>query len=389
MRPGLSAALAAALITSVAAADVAPPRLGFVATRGQYPGYAPTQLGPIRQIVSRIDHRARDDMDQARLIYVNYWGSAEAATGADLAVSVSIEYPAGTFTRVTCGGQRVCVIPDGGEATTDPLPTRIPSGELFREWVWAAGPAGIPTFPTSRSVDRGRWSVQGEPSLDLTQAGGALDPTDWAYGATAIVGPTSRPSVLIVGDSRAEFTYALPGSNDGGNLAPGIAPTCAYTNLAVGGSTIFQTLASSTKRRRLTQYATRIAIALGVNDLHNRATDADQAIRTLDQLAASYAGRPVFVSTIEPVTTGLWSAPDGSDQVADPVLAGKIDRFNAAIRARRLPHVAGFNDLNLLARQPDHPQKWRAPGYTVDGLHGAIPWGQMSAQAINPDLVAP
>ena len=79
-------------------ADPLTPYLGEVATRGRYPeifSLAETRL------MSRIQHVARAEIEEPRLVFVNFYGKEEAGPGGLATVASSLEYPIGKFTPVT------------------------------------------------------------------------------------------------------------------------------------------------------------------------------------------------------------------------------------------------------------------------------------------------
>jgi hypothetical protein len=345
-------------------ADPLTPYLGEVATRGRYPeifSLAETRL------MSRIQHVGRADIEEPRLVFVNFYGKEEAGPGGLATVASSLEYPIGKFTPVAFNGARTAAIPDGSQVMSDAVPIRIPAGATFREWTWYGNPAGVIMSGTSRHVDGASF---GQSAGNGVAEGGELPPSDRVYGATAIIGLTDRPSILVIGDSRAGAPdFEALDTNDDGNLPRAIGGDFAYINVAVSGETLYQELTRSPKRRAFARYCSDVAIASGINDLNS--SPAPFAIANLGSLVASYGDkRHVFVSTLEPQTASgsSWTAADGSDQIVHPVVESRRQMFNAAVRAG-IPGAAGFFDLAALSELSPGSGKWR-PLLTGDGVHG-------------------
>jgi hypothetical protein len=276
--------------------------LGVIATGCQYPGYGGGGLGSVQQAMCRRQMYARDNMRGSQLIYVNFYGSAETSPGATRSITVSIEYPTGTFNRVTfSGGSTTGTIPDGGTLISDALGAWAPPrGAKFKVYTWQSSTATIIGFATSRMVDG---MVSGTTTPDLTAAGGTIGANDFTYGPTAIIGQTAYPTAYIIGDSRTESSYNVPTLNDNGNLARSISGAAAYINTAVFGESLFQQLSQTTKRRAFSAYCSHILLASGVNTLTSDVVSS--ALSQITSIAALFGNKPFYCSTIEPYTSQI------------------------------------------------------------------------------------
>jgi hypothetical protein len=362
------------------------PYLGFVATHGQYPGFGPKNFPGVLQAQSRTYHSARDDLVQARLIYVNYYGSEEANPGAERTISIAIEWPNGVFHRVTCGGATLCVIPDGGQIVSDPLGPWAPArNQNFHVWTWQSSASGILANATSRQVDG---LNMGAVTSDLTTTGGVVQPNDFAYGPTAIIGVTSQPSFFIGGDSRTESSYDFPGSNDSGNVAVWIGPKFAYINVAVHGEDLWRQLTSSNKRRAFAQYATHVIYASGINTLTSDTAGA--ALRLLVKLAAQFPGKPFYDATIEPFTLGtapissLTLSNDSATAVVASTQGMKIGQL-VTLSERSQPSDSGIFRITALSPTSFSFECSRHPlCRTSADLQFGDDWASAAGQSLDP-----
>lgn len=237
--------------------------LGFTATRGKMPG---AQFTTYKQMQSRIDHRARASMRGTVARYVNAYGVNGTATGAAMPIAVSIEYPLGTFNRVTFGGAASSTIPDGGVVDADAWVFDVPRGALFREWTWISNAAGVPYVSTCQNVDG---SNGGTTTADLTASGGTVGGSSLVYGAVAFMGQTTDPSILIMGTSRdASLAQVGYGTNDIGVFSRGVSGAGGVCNIAISGLSLWQyTLTTYVPLLDLAQYATHVCVGEPINDV--------------------------------------------------------------------------------------------------------------------------
>jgi hypothetical protein len=369
------------------------PYLGQVATRGRYPE-AQFSSGTAQQIMSRIVHFARAPMVGAKFLYLNTYGaqppSSAPATGGVMTVRASVEYPIGTFTRITFGGNASATIADNDQALSDPLSVTIPDGALFREWCWASNSAGVLWSHTSQNVDA---TAYGATAPDYTAAGGTsgMSGQNACYGATAIIGMTDKPSVFILGDSRQSGlgTYLAYGSNDVGNIPRPVSGSYGYINCAVSGAPLwhfYYSAGSVARFKPLSAYCSHIVIGGGINDITGGDTAA--ALKTsIETLISTYnpqGDKPVFICTTEPKTTSSDSwATVANQSIADSTKEGYRLTHNENVRSGNIVGAWGYFDLAKPVEDAA-TGKWLAPNYTGDGLH-AGPKGELAQMtAVNP-----
>lgn len=370
--------------------------LGVVAS-GKYPD---GQFGGgANQIQSRVQHFANANMNGFQLKYVNYKGPAEDASGGSLTLFVSIEYPLGTFTRVTFGGSSSAVIASGSDVLSDPVAVSIPDGAMFREWTFATF-SGVQALyaVSSNYVDRFRIAASG--LTDNTMSGNITGMSDgnFVYRAVAVIGMTNKPSVLILGDSRASGASGnlAYGTNDLGPQAGAIGGTFGYINLSVSGAAMWQFRINSTsKLTSLANYCTHVIIAGHINDI-NGGDNAAACKANAEGLITKFAtGKKAYVCTVEPYTTSSDSwATEANQTILDSTKNTQRVGYNNFIRGGQIIGAVGYFDIAAEVESVAAPGKWlsaasataNAGQYTNDGLHGNRRADLKMSKAINPAL---
>jgi hypothetical protein len=245
--------------------------LGQIGTRTRFPNRVKTDF---QQGMWRQGDFIREDVTSLRVIYPNFYktSTGEGNPGFALTITASIEYPAGTFTRVTFnGGATSATMADGTAALiSDPVAIAIPRGAQIFYNTWTSGTGYIYSELGYRAASGDKVSV-GATVTDSTMATFTGTGAGLQFGPSAVIATTRRPSVALVGDSRVEgigtANDAFAASNYIGELAPGIAPYFAILDTAKGGFSAQNITAGGfTKRAQYLQYVSHGVIELGIND---------------------------------------------------------------------------------------------------------------------------
>lgn len=343
------------------------------------------------ELASRVQHFARANMLGARFKYVNYYGPGETGPGAAAVLHASVEYPLGTFTPITFDGAGSVTIADGSDTISDPVPVFIPDGALFREWTHIACPGGTLYGASTLKVDLAAVGASvADPTLSGDTTG--MSGNSHVYGATAILGMTDKPSVLIIGDSRecGAASYASGGGNDVGPVARPIGGAFGYINIAGASSALWQYHYNATaKLKGLADHCSHIVIGGGINDV-NGGDSAASFQGNLKMVIGDYSPRrdkPVFLLTVAPYTTSTddW-ATEANQTVWHSGKDAERAAVNAIIRRGVVEGAWGCFDIAARVESQANPGKWLAPGYavTADGLHGNIAAEIAMAAAVNP-----
>lgn len=358
--------------------------LGQVATRGRV---GDSFAAPNKQIMSATKHFARDNMNGAVAIFANWSRTSEAASGAAATITASVEYPSGTFTRVTFGGLTSGTIPDGGTITTDPLPT-IPRGASFYFWTYFTCTAGIIYTSGNDATDRSAFGASG--IVDYTAAGattGQLPLGSVIYAPMAIIGQTTRPAILVIGDSNGSgFADGSGGfGGDNGMLVRPIGPSLAYIQATAQAESLQNFISNSTKRRALLTYCSHVIINLGINDVARAGTTMRNDLVSIINLLAP-AGKPIWLTTLMPYATSTDSFITTANQTTQANNANRV-AYNNLIRGG-IAGATGYFDIADAVESARDSGLWRVDGgaHTADGLH-VNPRGSMAIQAagkINP-----
>lgn len=350
---------------------------GFVATNGHM---LYNTTASFNQIMSRSQHTAKDDLTSIKLLLSNFRPQIpDAGLGSAATVTASIEYPSGTIQRQVTfnGGSTSGSIPDVGTKISDYVSVSIPKNSNFWIRVYYTNPSGL-IYQGALEPGTTEGAVVAISGLsDQTMTGAALTggtAQTWIMPPLAIIGFTTTPSVLIVGDSRTLDNVQVAQ----GNVAPSIAAAgVASVNIAFSGETAESFLSDATARSAVYPYGSQVIAALGINDMQANARTPAQAAANVNALLPSFGAPKKWVITIEPYTDSVnhWVSPD--DQTLHVGAGGAVDAgaFNDIVRAG-LSHANGFYeiaDVVMTARNSNH---WKvttvgsdSPPFTGDGLH--------------------
>jgi hypothetical protein len=370
---------------TLAALGAPAPALRACATRCS----APDSHNPSFTLMSGwTQHLMTDDVQSFQVVYPNWiavTSSNQGETGVGaMTLTAALEYPIGTFTRITFGGAGGASAPSGGQIISDPVKVAIKKGATFRLRYFYSNPGGIlfdnrqgpgeiACFAASGLTDM---TMGGTPSGGVGGAGGVGGGSPYSYRPIAIVGLTTRKAILAIGDSRMlGFPSNAPSVQDvqsdvfGGlgvferSFCRGEAG-CALA--AKSGELASDFLAGHANRLALAAYCDIVVGEYGINDLFEGATQATAESRVA-AIAALFPGKPVYWTTILPDTTSTdaWATTGNQTKYSwDALRAG----FNDDLRAGAISGLSGFIEIADVVESARDSGLW-APGYTSDGVH--------------------
>jgi len=340
--------------------------LGQVATHA---GVPTSSVDSAQQIMSRSYHVTNQDLTGMRLVFDSFYGE-EVAHGGDATIKASIEYPAGTFTLVTFAvGAASGTIPSGSNIISDVVDVDIPANAAFyvRSFLTSATRIVYRICTNQVAAGLGEGAQYGVTTPDLT-AGGAVAQRNIVYTPSAIIAPTRKDSVLVLGDSRNS-----PGKDSGtvGNTNYGqVSPVLfnlkiPFISAAIpGGTAGVLAGVNGTIRCVLSNYTNKVICACGENDRKTNTTS--QVLALLASVRARLNTRnTVHQTTITPYTTSTDSWATVENQTIS--YASTYDTLNAAIRAG-ISGNGSFIEITRLVESTTDSGKW-TPGYTADGEH--------------------
>lgn len=371
---------------------------GLIADRLRFPT---TSNGGNKQMMSRSGHRAAADISALTVCFGNYrldqpTKGRECGNGGAAEVQASIEYPVGTFTRLTFpAGSQIAGDPERGNLPavpttgaevageghlwTDYLPIAIPQGEIFHVRCWYANASGILYCGTgTRSTARGDALTVGATAPNQVMGGTVAQSTgSVSAGPVAIVGMTDAPSACLIGDS---IMYGLNQTAVSdfrvGIIGTSLPEGLPFVNLGMPGAEPGNFVDRCINRAELFPLCSHMVNNLGINNLTGAAS-YNAAI------AADFPERVRrYLCTVTPRTTSTDSWTTEANQ--SPSGAVSAQAYNALVRAG----VAGYDAYIETCRDwmEGHTLDsyvWRVDGvvgkFTSDGLHpntAANEWGR-------------
>lgn len=342
--------------------------------------YLPNQLlGAYRYLQTRSPHFSPVAITALRVVLPNWYvvragTGIETGTGGTVTFTASVEYPAGTFTQIKFSGAVTShAVADLTSIISDEVAVAIPAGALYWIRVWANYTAGIP-FDTNSSANYD--STNGQATkvsigsiTDQTMSGTVTNTSaDLTWTPVGILARTASKSVLSAGDSRLfgiNDTAPVNSSQFRGVLDPSLGPSVGIVNGGVAAISLQYWLTGNARQIEMAGYASSFISEFGINDMNNGRTAAQ--IIANQQLLAALVGKPTFLTTLPPWTTGAWTLADGSDQTVKSFEAQRV-AYNTAVRAG-IAGIAGYFEIADQVESARNSGKWKAPGYTTDGIH--------------------
>lgn len=271
--------------------------------------------------------------------------SIETGAGSAMTCLLSVEYPKGTFTRITWGdgGATSGTIADGDTGYAEmTLPFTIPPFTYFRiagDCTWTgAGRALSTTF--SNNCDRGNGDeyfvgAGADNTMNSTYMGTA---TNYAgmFMPIAVMSMSTKAVWAVLGDSIAAGVNDTFFDPNGGRGIAGrpLAQHVPHMNFGLPGDRADKFIASHDKRLAVLQAAgvTGVILELGVNDLNNARTSANLlADRTT--IRGYFPTATIWDTTITPSTTSTDTFKTAANQtVVNSGYNTARTTFNDALR---------------------------------------------------------
>jgi lysophospholipase L1-like esterase len=345
--------------------------------------------GSLTTSFSRTPHILRSVVAALAIVLPNWYVAGQTETNAGSATwTAAIEYPAGTFTRVTFGGAASVTSSSGGNIVSDLMPVTIPKGATFWVRLFQNAPGKV-VYSTFYAGDGTAQFTS--PATDWTMGGAVTTAVSRDAPMTApiaIIGMSSDPAIGIYGDSISvgRGDTADAGVPLQGHLGRAFGAAYAAGHVGISGDRMSLFLGSKAKRMSLASYFTHFAVNMGINDITSGGSASSIAADT-DAIVGLFPG-PVALCTLSPVSTSTdtWNTVASQTTVAS-------NAVRVSENTRRLGGVSGVKvvyDVNPSVESVASPESglWRASAYTADGTHPAAKGYKEEASAINVALLA-
>jgi len=342
-----------------------------------------------RQLMSRSPHYARTNITSLQIVVPNFYRGvsspwAEIGSGSAATVTASIEYPIGTMTRVLFSGNVTGTVTDNSYLVSDSVSVTIPNGALFAVRMYWTSTTGV------FYVTNGSMAAIGNTGLEMGVSGitdktmsGNVTGSSNNFPPVAIIGTTTKPSWIIVGDSITfgQGDATLDSTGDQGIAARSIGPYYAYTNLSRSGDQADKFVASHTNAVALFQYASHLGCFYGSNDLYTLGATAAATLTDMQAIwgymTALGAEKKAYQTTITPRTTSTDSwATTGNQTHTSGTVEARRTSLNNTLRGIPTGLTDCFDVADAIETSRDSGI-WRvtgsANGYTADGVHPNTP----------------
>jgi lysophospholipase L1-like esterase len=284
--------------------------------------------------------------------YVDTTTGGEIGFGGVLTATASVEYPKGTFTRITfnngaASGTTANFTTLWSDLT--PLGFTIPANAYFRIAIYMANPVGLANMNYAYASDRGRgdeFAYNGaDHTMDATVQGSG---TTSAYYPAAVMAQSDRTVWVSLGDSLTAGINETVTDPSGGRgfVGRALAKLGPYLNYGVPGDYAQWFVSSHARRIELIQAAGATAAfdLYGSNDIYNGRTSA-QLVADRASIRGYLPNINVYDGTVTPRT----SSTDGWKTAANQTISNSTNNtqrttFNNAVRAG-LTGSPGFVDI--------------------------------------------
>lgn len=361
------------------------------------------------QTQSRSAHIATETLTSIKLAFAGFYSGTntggpvtDTGLGAATTITVGIEYPAGTCTQAKFSGSASGTIPDVGVLFSDYTTVSIPSGATF--WVrnlrTNANGVFFNAFQNSAAFNGGPLGEATEVATSgltdktvscatITDSG-----THWSVPPLAIMGMTTNPSMIIVGDSIAAGTGDVEdtsGTATGYNAKVGTVArslgNIPFVNIARGFATAQGWTSQAVGSDLIIQKGSHLFIGLGTNDFANSRTPA-QLISDIQTIAAlAWSHQKIYVCTVPPRS----SSTDNWATLVNQTATSKASQnsFNTSVRAT-LAGTTGFYDVASALESSQNSDLWIAatPQNTIEGVHPEPP-PQGYQLVVNAGVISP
>lgn len=340
----------------------------FVATRASTPDEI---LSSSSQLYSRTIHTACDTVTSLKFAFANWYVNStgvEVSGGEDMTLYASVEYPLdSTPIRIPFGGAEFVAISGGSTAISDAVAISIPAGAQFAVRTLQSKSDGAMRTVQNRNNTADREQAGTGELSDLTLTSTLpLTRSTSGYSPVAIIGVSTLPALMLLGDSRVRGFGEVSGAALKGEFERSLG-SIGFANAARSAARVsaVATAGSFSRRAALANaYCTHVLSNFGVNDSMSGRT-AEQILGDLETLAGLF-DKPFFQSTISPSSSSSdgWATVEGQTPHAND--ARRI-AVNAGIRA--MPAwLDGYFEVADVTESARDSGSWKA-GYTSDGIH--------------------
>lgn len=340
----------------------------------------------ITQVIMRSRHLCYSSVTGVQVVFPNFYVNQTAGTeigwGATSTIYGYVEY-SGTLYPLTFSGSASGSIASGSFLVSDLCSVTIPAGAyFFIRWLCTCsagiGYVGLNSGGLNFDSANGEATVSGTGSLTPSNLIGTITyNTSFACTPIAIIGQTTNPSCMLLGDSRCVGiydSYITTGVQQTliGEVARWVGQSFAYSNFGVSGASLKNWLLSNTQQLLLSVYFSHIICEYGINDFGAQGETAQQMIANVEAARALFLGKPFFQTTtvITSGSTDNWATTGNQTPNSDNA---QVQAFNAAIRAGSVQGITGFFDSCAAVENPALSGKWITNGTanyaTFDGTH--------------------
>jgi hypothetical protein len=289
--------------------------------------------------------------------------------------TASVEFPAGTFTQLKFLGSVASSGQNFGPFFSDHATVSIPSGSVF--WVRmfinaSSATSSIAENPWQNTFLGEACQLSTTTISDLTMGGTITNSGAFSVPPAAIVGVTTNPSAMAMGDSicfgigdTEDSSASVTGFNAKvGVIARSFGSTC-FGNYGIPSAT-----APEGQYLRIMGKFTNVYSNYGINNLNAGGQSAATLIAAL-QLTQNFV-RP-FTRFFQTTTTPAATSTDGFVTVANQTpFANNAARvtFNDALRAGTTGiALTGFLEVANQLESSLDSGVWRVPGFNFDTEH--------------------
>lgn len=255
------------------------------------------------QMMSRSPHFARAAVTKLKVAIPNWrWNTSthiEEGVGGTPTCEASIEYPAGTFTRVQFSGADVGNLPNGSCLLSDEVALTIPKDAWFGVRIFRSGftPGEVP-ITLQRNSALGEAAAYGTSVTNMVMGGTISNTGSPQFRPCAIITNQNLKAPLLIGDSRC-FGVGDTGDSSGdmGELARSFGPDVGYINAGVGSDRAQWWLNSYANRAAMAQWCSHVVSQIAVNDLGGGQTAAN-ILNYVKSIRAVFSGMPFYTATV-------------------------------------------------------------------------------------------
>ncbi|HEV2329253.1 MAG TPA: hypothetical protein VGY56_10735 [Verrucomicrobiae bacterium] len=324
-------------------------------------------------------------------------GTGIVGPGGNQYATLTFEYPSNTFTRFTFGGLTNGIVPNGSWLMSDftNVAVAVPRGATFwvREWA-SNGLGGICYDGPPYANNNYNYCTFGATVTDVTGGPGvgAMGASQYWNPPLAIIGPTTEPSVLMLGDSRVE------GQGDSGAVSGDLSMSAGQSrlidedsyceaNMGIASMTWAVWMQNDKSLLYFTNFATAVYMELGINDWFVSGQSAFYTETNYSFFATNCVPTlPLYSCTMEPRTTSIDNFTTLNGQLINSGADANRVSFNQAQRNRLINGIVNYLELAGCVESSSNSGLWAVNGYpgwlSGDGTHCSTAGQKLEAASI-------